>query len=82
MALTQSTVVEHPMALIVSRQDPRRFCGPERGRAIVWCRCRPIRALLAILHRIITILWTSLAHENIVITLVIKLCEIMTSAVK
>ena len=36
----------------------------------------------AILHRIITILWASLAHENIVITLVIKLCEIMISAVK
>ena len=35
----------------------------------------------AILHRIITILWRSLAHENITITLVIKLCEIMTSAV-
>ena len=33
---------------------------------------------MSILHRIITILWTSLAHENIVITLVIKLWEIMT----
>ena len=36
---------------------------------------RPRRAIL---HRIITVLWTSLAHENIVITLVIKLWAIMT----
>ena len=34
--------------------------------------------LAPILHRIIAILWSSLAHENIVITFVIKLFKIMT----
>ena len=42
-------------------------------------QCTRVRAGSAsMLHRIIDILWSSLAHENIVITSVIKLCKIMT----